>query len=99
MIQKSTMKLMLMSGMLIISTTPLSYAQDKGPLFDVKVPRLEATPVALQDITTTSPPRPDKTISEKLWYWQLLKGVVIEAAKYNRDKQSDGRPYQQGNVR
>jgi hypothetical protein len=95
-------KMILIGGIFMTSTTLLSHAQDTGRLFDVKIPRSEASPAPFQNVTTATTPgpslqKPSKEILEISWYWRVLEWLAIGIAKTNTEKQDDGRPYQQGN--
>jgi hypothetical protein len=89
--------LILLSVIVIATATSLCHAQDSGKLFDVKMPRTEVSPAFVPEITTTavsSPARlkPEKELSETSWYWRILEGIAIGAARYNTEKQNAGRP-------
>jgi hypothetical protein len=94
----------LLCGMLISMATWPSHAQEFANLFDVKIPQAELSPVYVPDIKNTQPPRqapskPDKEVWERSWYWILLEGIALGAARYNTEKQSDGRPQPLGTAR
>lgn len=96
--------LILVSGTLIATATPLCHAQEPGTLLDVKTSQAEVSPVFVPEIT--NPPalrpaevKPDKVASETSWYWRFLGMIAISAAEYNTVKQSDGRPGPLGNFR
>jgi hypothetical protein len=97
MAERRTKLLILLSGIVIATATPLCHAQDSGKLFDVKIPRTEVLPAFVPEITTTAAPspvrvKPDKELSETTWYWRILEGIAIGAARYNTEKQNAGRP-------
>lgn len=94
----------LLCGILVFTATSLCHAQDPGKLFDIKTPQAKISSSSILDITNTSPPRaaeakPDKGFSEQPWYWRFLKWLAIDVARYNTEKQSDGRPLPLGNSR
>jgi hypothetical protein len=96
--------LMLLCGMVIATVTPLCHAQEPGTLLDVRTPQAEVSPVFVPEITNTPALRPAEVkpariVSENSWYWRILQGILLGAAKYNTDKQSDGRPGPLGNFR
>ena len=101
---KNAKKLILTYGILVTFTTPLSHAQDTGTLFDVKVPQSEVPLNSFQNLMATPDQGPlqenaKKEVSEKSWYWRVLEWSAISAAKFNTEKQNNGRPDQQGNFR
>lgn len=102
---KSRSKLLiLLCGIVISTVTPLCHAQDTGALPEANKPRIELSPTFLpKTISTplplTAEPKPSKEASELPWYWRLLEGITMGVARYNMEKQSDGRPNQLGYFR
>lgn len=102
---KSRSKLwILLCGIVISTVTPLCHAQDTGALPEAIKPQTVVSPVFLpKTISTplplTAEPKPSKESSELPWYWRLLEGLTMGAAKYNTEKHNDGRPNPLGNLR
>jgi hypothetical protein len=95
---------LLMFGMLIYSAFSLCHAQDSGKLFDVTLPQAKMSSAVIPDIISTSPPEAAQVMSEKdgpgkHWFWRFLEGIVLGAARYNTEKEGDGRPYPGINTR
>jgi len=93
--RRTTMILLL--GILVSLTTPLCHAQEPAKLFDVKIPQKEVSPVLVPETANATGPRatqakPAKDVPETSWFWRLLEGTAIGAAKYNTERQSEGRP-------
>lgn len=91
--------LVALCGILICSATPLCHADERGPLFDVKIPQTETTPAFVPQIKETPDPKekepqfqPDKEESEKSWGWRFLQSLALSVARINTEKQNDGRP-------
>lgn len=96
--------LILLSGTLIATAPLLSHAKETGTLLDVKTVHAEVSPVFVPEITNTpalrpAEAKPAREVPEQSWYWRFLEMIAISAAKYNTDKQSDGRPDPHGNFR
>lgn len=96
--------LILLCGMLIATATPLCHAQDTETQFEVKKPRAEVAPTLLPAITNIPPPipvevKPAKGASELPWYLRVLGWLAMDIARYNTEKQNDGRPQPSGNTR
>ena len=102
--ERRTKILILLLGLLISTATPLCYAQDPGTLFEVKKPQAEVSPAFVPEITNTAVPvpaqvKPDKKAPGRSWLWRLFEGTLLGAARYNTDKQGDGRPQPAANSR
>lgn len=87
----------LLSGILLFSVTSLCYAQEPVKLFDVKIPQETVSPVLVPEAANSTGPRviqekPDKKVPETSWFWRFIGGTAIGAAKYNTERQSEGRP-------
>lgn len=98
MLKKKTRFSLLMSGVLICSACSLCHAQDSGKLYDVKTAQAKMSSAAIPDLTGSSPPEATQAPSVKdgpgkHWFWRFLEGIVLGAAKYNTEKEGDGRPY------
>ncbi len=96
--------MILLCGVLFFIATPLCHAQDAGKLFEVKTLQAEVSSALTPAITSsaalgTAIEKPVKEVSERPWYWRFMEGIVMSAAKYNTEKQSDGRPLPQSNPR
>lgn len=94
--------LLLMCGMLITAATALC----QGETVPAEVPALpqELLPSAVPERVPASfnepaPVKADKKVMDRAWYWRFMEGIVMDAARYNTDKQSDGRPLPQNNPR
>lgn len=90
----------------VLSTGALTcHAQEPGKLPDAKSPSLEPAPAFVPEIKTNSvvpepaKVKPDKKPPEKSWLRRLFEGTLTGAARYNTDKQSEGRPAPQINSR
>ena len=99
-----TKMLILLCGIVMCAATPLCNAQDAGMPFEVKKPQTEVSPVLFPETINTPPTMPaeaksDKEIPKKPWLWRFLEMIAVTSAKYNTDKQSDGRPNPVGNSR
>jgi len=97
-------KFILICGIFIPSITSLGHAQDTGSLFDVKMPRSEASVAPFQNVTSAAvlgpaQVKPDRHVPEISWYWRILEWTAMGIAQFNTEKQNDGRPNQQGNFR
>lgn len=89
--------LIMLCGMVISISTALCHAQDRGPLPEVKEHPATVVPALLPKAISTQPIEPAKVktgseVSEKPWLWRFLEMITIGIAKYNTEKQSDGRP-------
>lgn len=96
--------LFLLCGIILSTATPLCHALDPGKLFDVKMPQAKISSASIPDISNTLTPRtveakPAKQISEQPWYWKFLGCFAMDVARYNTEKQTDGRPPLPGNSR
>lgn len=92
-----TKLLILLCGMFISTSTPLCHAQDSGKLPEVNEQSPAVASALLPKTINTHPPVPaqaktDHEVSETPWYWRFLGMITIGLAKYNTEKQSDGRP-------
>jgi hypothetical protein len=90
--------------MILSSANQLCYAQEPVKRFEVKTPQTQMSSTFVPKLTNSLPSRavetnPDKARSERGWFWRIVEGVAIGAAKYNTEKQSDGRPQPAGNFR
>lgn len=91
----------LLCGLLVFTATPRCHAQEPVKLFDVKVPQAEVAPAVVPEVTKNPTPeaveaKPAREATEQSWYWRLLEGIAIGAAKNNTEKQDDGRPQPRG---
>jgi len=91
-------------GMALRTEEPLVHAQDIGIVSTATVPRPEIMQAPVTgDMAAPIPKpesfRPDKEVLVQSWFWRLLQGMVIGAATYNTEKQSDGRPQPRDNFR
>lgn len=98
MLSKTTRFTLLLSGVLICSALSLCHAQNSGKLCDVKTAQTNLSSATIPDLTGSSPPKATQAPSVKdgpgkHWFWRFLEGIVLGAAKYNTDKEGDGRPY------
>jgi hypothetical protein len=96
MAERRTKTMILLCGMLI-SVPLLCHAQEAEKQFDVKMPTTAAAPNLVPEIISTPTPnsvqvKPDKKVPETSWFWRFIGGTAIGAAKYNTEKQSEGRP-------
>lgn len=102
---KSRAKICILSCGIAIFTAPtLCYAQETWTLPEVNKPQTVVSPVFLPkivDTPSTIPPeaKPSKEASELPWYWRFLGWLAMDYARYNTEKQSDGRPQQLGKFR
>lgn len=92
-----TKLLILLCGMFISTSTPLCHAQYSGKLPEVNKQSPAVAPALLPKTINIHPPVPaqvktDHEISKKPWLWRFLEMITIGFAKYNTEKQSDGRP-------
>ncbi|MFA7404794.1 MAG: hypothetical protein WC007_12420 [Pelobacteraceae bacterium] len=97
MAERSTKTLILLGSLFLSVATSPCHSQEPGKLFDVKTPQKEVAPVLVPETANTAGPRatqakPDKEVSDKSWFWRLIEGTAIGAAKYNTERQSEGRP-------
>ena len=98
-------RILILVSVTLIATAPLlCHAQEPGTLLDVKTVQAEVSPAFVPEITNSPALRPAEVkpareVSEISWYWRFLGMIAISAAKYNTDKQSDGRPGPLGNFR
>ncbi|MBC7962219.1 MAG: hypothetical protein H7Y05_04685 [Steroidobacteraceae bacterium] len=104
MTKSRTKLLILLCGIVISTATSLCHAQETGTLSEVKQTRKEVSPVLFPETINTTPPlpaevKPVKDASKTAWYWKFLGWLAMDYAKYNTDKQSDGRPNPVGNFR
>lgn len=94
----------LLCGIAVSTATPLCHAQDAGMPSEVKKPQTAVSP-ALFPVTVNTPSpmpaqeNPAKGASETSWYWRILGWLAMDIARYNTEKQSDGRPNPLGNSR
>ena len=96
--------LILLCGILIATATPLCHAQDPVKLFDVKMPQAAVSSASIPGIanTTVTGPvevKPANKVSELPWYLKIIGWFAMDIARYNTEKQSDGRPYPLNNPR
>lgn len=96
--------LLLLCGIFLFAATPRCQAQDTGALLDVKAPPAVVSPTFVPEVTAkpTSEPLQEKSareVSDTPWYWRFLGMITLGFAKYNTDKQSDGRPQPVGSSR
>lgn len=96
--------IILMCGMLLSSANPLCHALEPGKLFDLKAPQAQMSSAFVTKLTHSPPPSatevsPDKARSERSWFWRFMEGIASGTAKYNTERQSDGRPQPVGNFR
>jgi hypothetical protein len=97
--------LALLCGLLAFAViVPPCHAQETGPSYDVLLPKTEADLASKMDVLpilapqSANSPGPRATdpkavkAPEVAWYWRFLEMLAISAAKYNTEKQSDGRP-------
>lgn len=87
----------LLCGMFIAASSPLSHAREPAKLFDVKMPQARMSSAVVPDRTISSPPaaaeiKPAGEAPKKSWFRRFIEGVVTGAAKYNTERQGDGRP-------
>ena len=104
MLEGRTKILILLCGIFVSIATPLCHAQEPGKLFDVKMPQAEASQILVPEITNSSAPipaqvKPDKKASVHPWYVLILEWLAMDIARYNTDKQGDGRPNLHGGFR
>jgi len=95
--RRRTKLLILLCGMFISTSTPLCHAQDNGKLPEGNEQSPAVASALLPKTINNHPPVPaqvktDHEVSEKPWLWRFLEMITIGAAKYNTEKQSDGRP-------
>ena len=96
--------MILLCGLLLFTAAELCHAQEPGKLLEAKSPPAEQTPASVSMVTNTavSVPaqvKPDKKAPERSWLWRLFEGTLLGAARYNTDKQGDGRPQPAANSR
>ncbi len=104
MFKRRTRIWILLCGIAIFTAYPLCHAQDTETQSVVKRPQETVSPVLLPETINTPLPltaevKPAKSNSEVFWLWRLLEGLTMGAARYNTEKQSDGRPQAPGNFR
>lgn len=86
-----------------ISTAAVTcHAQEPGKLPELKTPLENRSAASIPEITSSAVPesakvKPDKKPPKRSWFWRLFEGTLSGAAKYNTDKQSEGRPAPQSN--
>lgn len=102
---KSRTKLwFLLFGMVLSTATSLCQAQETETQSEVIKPQ-ETVSVFLLPKTINTPlpippeAKPSKEASELPWYWRFMGWLAMDYARYNTDKQSDGRPNQLGYFR
>jgi hypothetical protein len=93
---KGLILLILLCG-LSVSVTVISYAQEPAKLFDVKVPQARISSASVPNLASGSAPavkpeQPAKPESKKSWLRRFFEGMVTSAAKFNTERQNDGRP-------
>jgi len=98
MLSKTIKLCLLTAGVLTCGVFSLCHAQDPGKLLDVKTVQAQISSAVIPDITGTSPPEATQVTSGKdgrgkHWFWRFFEGIVLGAARYNTEKESDGRPY------
>jgi hypothetical protein len=102
---KSRAKLwFLLCGIALSTATPLCHAQETETQSEVIKPQETVSPALLpKTINFPSPispeAKPSKEASELPWYWRFMGWLAMDYARYNTDKQSDGRPNQLGYFR
>jgi hypothetical protein len=94
----------LLCGMLLSAATPLCHAREPAKLFDVKMPQTRMSSAAVPNRAISSPPaaepvKPAGEAPKKSWFRRLLEGIVTSAAKFNTERQDDGRPQPANNSR
>lgn len=104
MFKRRTRIWILLCGIAIFTAYPLCHAQDTETQSVVKRPQETVSPVLLPEIADISPPlpaeeKPVKKVIEASWYWRFLGWLAMDFARYNTEKQSDGRPQALGNFR
>lgn len=104
MAMRRTGVLVLLCGILIFTATLSCRAQESVKLPEVKPSPTILSPLSVPEITNSavtgpSQVKPDKKASERAWYWRFMEGIIMGTAKYNTDKQNDGRPQPPANSR
>lgn len=89
----------LLCGILIHATTPFSHAQESSKLLNVNILQAKMSSAAIPDFNKPSPSGAVQVTPYKHWFWRFLEGLAIGAAKYNTEKEGDGRPYPSTNSR
>jgi hypothetical protein len=94
----------LLCGMFIYAPAPLCHAREPAKLFDVKMPQAGMSSAAVPKLTNSSPPtaaevKPAGEVPKKSWFRRFIEGIVTSAAKYNTERQGDGRPQPADNSR
>jgi hypothetical protein len=97
-------KNILLCGIFLLVTTPLCHAQESARLFDVNIPQARMSSASAPNITQSLPShtqqsKPDKGVAEKSWFRRFLEGIAIGTARYNTEKQDEGRPQPANNSR
>lgn len=104
MVERRTKIWILLCAIVIFSATPLCHAQETETQSEVKKPQTAVSPALLPKIVDNPSPMPAEVIPDKKnpetpWYWRFLGWLAMDYAKYNTEKQRDGRPQAPGNFR
>jgi hypothetical protein len=86
----------LLSGISVSVAMPC-HAREASKLFDVKVPQAVVSSSSVPNLASGPAPaaeqaKPGKAEPKKTWLRRLFEGMVTSAAKFNTEKQDDGRP-------
>lgn len=97
-------KSILLWVMLLLMAAPLCHAQDSSRLLEVKIPQAALSSASVPNPAqgshaNTEQSKSDKGDAEKSWFWRFLEAIAIGTARYNTEKQDEGRPQPVNNSR